>query len=115
MTIISGAANTTKNPFRLIKKLRDLQREAGGSLKLRCEAAGEPPVKRWTWFKNDAPLIPERNRVKVIPIVNKGSLDFECCWNKNGYSPFVATPFKGRFVVFLQYLFIDYFRLCFVM
>ena len=28
-----------------------------------------------------------------------------------GIVPFVATPLKGRYVVFLKWIFIDYFRL----
>jgi len=49
----------------MVKPLRNTSREAGGSLKLRCEADGDPRVTEFRWYKHDAPVILERGRVRI--------------------------------------------------
>ena len=49
----------------LVKTLRNTTRDAGGSLKLRCEVKGDPPATEFLWYKNDAPVIIERGRVRI--------------------------------------------------
>ena len=52
--------------FRITKELRTVRKEAGGSLKLRCEVVGAPPATSWRWFKNDAPVIIEKEIVLLM-------------------------------------------------
>ena len=49
----------------LVRGLRNTTREAGGSLKLRCEVEGEPVATEFRWYKHDAPVITERGRVRI--------------------------------------------------
>ena len=62
--------------FQMIKSMRNTTRDAGGSLKLRCEAAGSPRATSWQWFKNDAPVIVEKGRVRI-----KSSLEDSPQWS----------------------------------
>ena len=56
---------TEEKSLILVKTLRNTTRNAGGSLKLRCEVKGDPPVTNFLWYKNDAPVIIERGRVRI--------------------------------------------------
>ena len=49
----------------MTRALRNTTRDAGGSLKLRCEAEGDPGVTEFRWFKHHAPVITERGRVRI--------------------------------------------------
>ena len=49
----------------MTRALRNTTRDAGGSLKLRCEAEGDPAVTEFRWFKHHAPVITERGRVRI--------------------------------------------------
>ena len=51
--------------LRMTRPLRNTTRDAGGSLKLRCEAEGEPGVTEFTWYKHNAPVITERRRIRI--------------------------------------------------
>ena len=51
--------------LKMTRPLRNTTRDAGGSLKLRCEAAGEPGVTEFTWYKHNAPVITERRRIRI--------------------------------------------------
>ena len=54
-----------KKTLVMVKPLRNTTRDAGGSLKLRCEAEGDPSVVDFTWYKHGAPVIPEKGRVRI--------------------------------------------------
>jgi len=56
---------TEEKSLILVKTLRNTTRDAGGSLKLRCEVKGDPPATDFLWYKNDAPVIIERGRVRI--------------------------------------------------
>jgi len=60
----------------MVKSMRNTTRDAGGSLKLRCEVAGSPRATAWQWFKNDAPVIVEKGRVRI-----KSSLEDSPQWS----------------------------------
>ena len=49
----------------MVRGLRNITRDAGGSLKLRCEVEGAPPATSFRWFKFNAPVLVERGRVRV--------------------------------------------------
>ena len=61
----AGGRNRSSGGLQLLKGLRNTRKEAGGSLKLRCEAGGAPPATSWHWYKNDAPVIMEKGRVRI--------------------------------------------------
>jgi hypothetical protein len=48
-----------------LKELKNATKEAGDFLRLRCEVDGDVPATSFEWFKNGAPLIEEKNRVKA--------------------------------------------------
>ena len=48
-----------------VRDLRNVTREQGESLKVRCEVEGSPPANRFRWFFNEAPLHEEPGRIKV--------------------------------------------------
>ncbi len=62
-----AASDHSKRPKTLtfVKPLKNLTREEGEFLRLRCEVTGQPPATEFSWLKHGAPLEEERNRVKV--------------------------------------------------
>ena len=48
-----------------LQELRNVTREVGETLKLRCEVRADPLVTAFRWFKNEAPLIEEQGRMRV--------------------------------------------------
>ena len=53
------------NTLAFVRNLKDLAREVGEGLKVKCEVEGSPPATKFHWFKNEAPLKEEPGRVKV--------------------------------------------------
>jgi receptor tyrosine kinase-like orphan receptor 1 len=49
----------------LLRGLKKTTRDAGGSLKLRCEADGPLPATEFRWYKNEAPVLVEKGRVRI--------------------------------------------------
>merc|ERR1719266_1465100 len=56
---------TPSNGLAFVRNLKDLVREVGEGLKVKCEVEGSPPATKFHWFKNEAPLKEEPGRVKV--------------------------------------------------
>ena len=56
---------TPSNNFAFVRNLKDLAREVGEGLKVKCEVEGFPAATKFQWFKNEAPLKEEPGRVKV--------------------------------------------------
>merc|ERR1719350_1518705 len=56
---------TPSNNFAFVRNLKDLAREVGEGLKVKCEVEGFPSATMFQWFKNEAPLKEEPGRVKV--------------------------------------------------
>ena len=48
-----------------VKELRNVTRESGDFLRLRCEVTGSPPATDFRWLKHGVPIMEERNRVKL--------------------------------------------------
>ena len=65
-----------KKTLFMVKPLRNTTRDAGGSLKLRCEAEGDPRVTEFKWYKHMAPVTLERGRVRI-----KSSFDDTPQWS----------------------------------
>uniref|UniRef100_A0A0K2TIM1 Tyrosine-protein kinase receptor n=2 Tax=Lepeophtheirus salmonis TaxID=72036 RepID=A0A0K2TIM1_LEPSM len=54
-----------QSTLKFIKSLKNMTKDAGDFLRLRCEVSGDPPATSIDWFKNGVPLIEEKNRMKV--------------------------------------------------
>ena len=54
-----------RKTLKFVKDLRNLTKEAGDFLRLRCEVIGDVPATKIVWTKNGAPLVEEKNRIKV--------------------------------------------------
>ena len=58
-------STTPEQGLVMVRGLRQTTRDAGGSLKLRCEVEGPVPATEFRWYKNDAPVLIERGRVRI--------------------------------------------------
>ena len=70
------AEGPKKKTLAFLKELRNITKEAGDFLKLRCEVGGTVPASDIKWYKNDAPLVVEKNRMKI-----KTNLDGDVQWS----------------------------------
>ncbi|XP_059479523.1 inactive tyrosine-protein kinase transmembrane receptor ROR1-like isoform X2 [Neocloeon triangulifer] len=75
----SGDGNSTSEPshhstvgataptgtLRIVRPLQNVTKKVGDTVKLKCEAEGDPPPTRFRWLANDAPLQEKRNKVTV--------------------------------------------------
>ena len=66
----STAQPTRGKTLTFLKELRNITKIAGETLKLRCEVTGATPASSFKWYKNDAPLIEEKNRMKIKTKLN---------------------------------------------
>ena len=48
-----------------VEPMKNYSKTVGDSLKVRCVVRGDPPVVRFKWFKNEAPLEEERGRIRI--------------------------------------------------
>ena len=48
-----------------IRELKNITKEQGDSLKVKCEVSGDPPATKFKWFFNEAPLHEVQGRIKV--------------------------------------------------
>ena len=55
----------SRSVLAFVEPMKNYSKVVGDSLKLRCVARGQPPVIRFKWFKNEAPLEEERGRVRI--------------------------------------------------
>ncbi len=60
---VSSAAPVSSVTF--VEPMKNYSKVVGDSLKIRCVVKGEPPVTRFKWFKNEAPLEEERGRIRI--------------------------------------------------
>lgn len=49
--------------LRFVKLFGNTTKEAGESVKMKCEVTGDPPPIKIRWFKNEAPVIEEKGRL----------------------------------------------------
>ena len=56
---------TSSSGLEFVRDLKDLTREVGEGLKVKCEVMGSPPATKFKWFRNKAPLREEAGRVKI--------------------------------------------------
>lgn len=61
----STTQKSSYKPLAFVRELKNATKEDGDNLKLRCDVTGTIPATSILWYKNDAPIIEERNRVKV--------------------------------------------------
>ena len=48
-----------------VEPMKNYSKTVGESLKIRCVVRGNPPVVRFKWYKNEAPLHEERGRIRI--------------------------------------------------
>jgi hypothetical protein len=63
--------------LRFLKLLGNITKEAGESVKLKCEVTGDLPPTKIRWFKNEAPVIEEKGRLvtrRYTPQVQSGMI-----------------------------------------
>ncbi|XP_045603194.1 tyrosine-protein kinase transmembrane receptor Ror isoform X1 [Procambarus clarkii] len=59
---VSGL-NTNNSSLRVTRRLNNVTKDSGDTVKLKCEFTGDPPPTRFKWYKNEAPVIEEKGRV----------------------------------------------------
>ena len=64
-SIESTPESSSKKTLTFLKELRNITKNSGESLRLRCDVSGTVPAHSFEWYKNDAPLIEEKNRMKI--------------------------------------------------
>ena len=52
--------------------MKNYTKFSGDNLRLRCEVRGHPPASEFRWFKNEAPLVEEKGRVRIRTRVVSG-------------------------------------------
>ena len=61
----STTITTTKPTLVFVEPMKNYSKLAGESLKIRCVVQGQPPASTIKWYKNEAPLIEEKGRVRI--------------------------------------------------
>ena len=61
----SNQESSQRKTLTFLKELRNITKNSGESLRLRCDVSGTVPAHSFQWYKNDAPLIEEKNRMKI--------------------------------------------------
>lgn len=56
--------------------MKNYSKVAGESLKIRCLVRGDPPVIKFKWFKNEAPLTEERGHIRIRSKTGSGDVQF---------------------------------------
>jgi Immunoglobulin I-set domain len=69
--LLTRCQSATDRSLYFTKELKNATREAGDSLRLKCEVDGSIPATSIQWFKNDGPVIEEQSRVIL-------SIHFHC-------------------------------------
>jgi hypothetical protein len=60
------------NPLTFVSPMKNYTKYSGESLKLKCEVKGQPPASEFHWFKNEAPLVEEKGRVRIRSRIGSG-------------------------------------------
>lgn len=55
--------NSNNSSLRVTRRLINITKDSGETVKLKCEFIGDPPPSRFKWYKNEAPVIQEKGRV----------------------------------------------------
>ena len=71
-----GGHQEPEKSLEFVRDLRNVTREQGESLKVRCEVEGSPPANRFKWFFNEAPLHEEAGRIKIKTNTKASSSQF---------------------------------------
>ena len=64
-TVAADGGGVTKKTLKLVRGLKNVSKETGDFLKLRCDVEGDTPATGFKWLVNDALLVEEKNRVRV--------------------------------------------------
>ena len=72
LSLNTNALQTTEKSrkektLKFVNELKNVTKEAGGFLRLRCSVTGSIPATKFEWFSNEAPLM-EGNKLGTIKI-----------------------------------------------
>ncbi|XP_065569518.1 tyrosine-protein kinase transmembrane receptor Ror-like isoform X2 [Artemia franciscana] len=73
-SVVPTEVSLSPGSLRFFRQLPNVTKEVGDSIRLRCEAVGDPPPTRYKWFVNEAPLIEQKNRVIIRKVKSNGIL-----------------------------------------
>ena len=71
-TLATMTTSSYSNTIKFIYPMKNFTKLSGGTLKLRCEVQADPAATSISWFRNEAPLMEERGRVKIRTKVGSG-------------------------------------------
>ena len=71
-----GLSSPEDKSLVFIRELKNITKEQGDSLKIKCEVSGDPPATKFKWFFNEAPLFEEQGRIKVKTFLKGSSSQF---------------------------------------
>ena len=55
--------------LKFVNELKNVTKEAGGFLRLRCSVSGSIPATKFEWFSNEAPLIEGSTRIVIVNLI----------------------------------------------
>ncbi|CAB3364413.1 Hypothetical predicted protein [Cloeon dipterum] len=58
-------ATAPTGTLRIVRPMQNVTKKVGDTVKMRCEAEGDPPPTSFRWLVNDAPLQEKRNKVTI--------------------------------------------------
>ncbi|XP_011495008.1 PREDICTED: tyrosine-protein kinase transmembrane receptor ROR2-like, partial [Ceratosolen solmsi marchali] len=67
-TDVDAPAGGKGGTLKFIRALTNLTKEAGSVVHMRCEIVGDPPPTKIRWFKNEAPVNEEPDRIIIKKI-----------------------------------------------
>ena len=62
------------SPLMFASPMKNFTKISGESLKLKCEVRGFPPASNFRWFKDEAPLMEERGRIRIRSRTGSGDV-----------------------------------------
>ena len=62
--LTNGTNHTGNYYLNIVKPLSNLTRDAGETVRLKCEFSGNP-IPKVSWFKHEAPIEPEKGKIQI--------------------------------------------------
>ena len=71
---VDVADDVSNEPLAFASPMKNFTKVSGESLKLKCEVRGRPPVTDFRWFKDEAPLVEEKGRIRIRSKTGTGEI-----------------------------------------